>query len=476
MKTFWAAIVLGLAVRLACLPLPGTHDIAVWKIWSYVTASEGIGRLYGVGGQPLERRLVSFHGAETTVDYPPLALAEIGLAGRAYKSLTRGRYWDDTRLIVAVKVPTLLADAGLLALLYWTVRRFAGERRARWAAIAYWLNPAIVIDGAMLGYLDPLFMLPMAGAIVAAAMDSPVVAGGLTAAAMLTKPQAIVVAPAIALLTLGAGGGGGMVGGVFSASTGGGSWSLVRPWLRPGLIRSLAAGAAAVIVGGVIISPVVIAGGLPNMLNAFERLGHHDMLSGNTCNVWWIVGYVLRAIYSAHDMGVWKAFTTPTKILQISRVLELGYPNPRVIGTVGVAAAFAWALWTGRHTRDLWMASALTAFLVHAYVTLSAQVHENHLYAAIPLLVVAAAGRPRFTSVLVALSAIFALNLNLFYGISEDIGYALPRTLTIIDATVVLSVVNCAALVWHGSVLRREAGADAHLPALARLPAELAGP
>lgn len=187
------------------------------------------------------------------------------------------------------------------------------------------------------------------------------------------------------------------------------------------------------------------------------RLGAHDMLSGNACNLWWIVGYVVRAIYSIEDYGVWGAFSHQTEILQISRFMEVGGPNPRPIGAVLFLAVMAWAVWTTRRTRDLWLLAGLGAFLVHAYAVLSAQVHENHLFAAVPLLVLAAAGRRAFMPLLVAISAIFLLNLNIFYGISEDVGYAIPRGLTIIDLSVVLSVVNCAALVWHGTVLRRQA-------------------
>jgi hypothetical protein len=58
--------------------------------------------------------------------------------------------------------------------------------------------------------------------------------------------------------------------------------------------------------------------------------------------------------------------------------------------------------------------------------------------------------------VLIVVSAIFALNQNMFYGIGEDVGLAIPRSSTLIDLSVVLSVVNCAALVWHGAVFRRE--------------------
>lgn len=60
----------------------------------------------------------------------------------------------------------------------------------------------------------------------------------------------------------------------------------------------------------------------------------------------------------------------------------------------------------------------------------------------------------------VALSAIQAFNLNLFYGFSKglDFNLALPRWLTVVDAAVVLALSNCAVLAWHACVLHRQAG------------------
>ena len=84
--------------------------------------------------------------------------------------------------------------------------------------------------------------------------------------------------------------------------------------------------------------------------------------------------------------------------------------------------------------RDLWLLAGVAAFCVHAYATLSAQVHENHLFAAVPLLVLAAAGRRAFLPIAIGVSAIVALNLNLFYGFGDGIGFALPRAITMIDA------------------------------------------
>ena len=429
-RRFAAAVVLGTAVRLAALPLPGTNDVSVFKIWSFAAARESPGRLYGVGGNPPIRRTISLHGAETTVDYPPLALAELGVAGRIYRSLNHGRYPDNTWLVVAVKTPALVADAGVLILLYFGLRRLAGEVPARWAAVVYWLNPAVVLEAPILGYLDPLFLLPAMASLAAA--DRPAIAGALGAVALLTKPQAVLVAPALAL-------------------------AVVTSGTRADRVRRAArAASAASIVLAAGVAPIVIAGAWPNFLNAMDRLRHHDMLSANACNLWWIVGYALRAYYSMHDLGVWAAFTAPARILGIGRVMELGYANPREIGTALTLAAFGWAIWTARRTGDLWAASALAALLVHAYSTLSAQVHENHLFAAVPFLILAAAGRPAFTPILVALTAIYALNLNVFYGISEGMGYAIPRAVTVIDLTVVLSLLNCGVLGWHMAVFSRE--------------------
>lgn len=431
-KFFVEALVVGALIRAAALPLPGTTDVAVWKTWSYAAAHQPIGTMYGVGGSPPVRALVSFRDLRTTVDYPPLALQELGLAGRFFRWATDDRFPNSTELTVTIKAMIVSADVGLLLLLYFGLRRVSGEDAARLAAIAYWLNPAVLLDGSMLGYLDPLFVLPATGSLVAATLGSPLAAGALGAAAVFTKPQAVVLAPAIAIAIWRADGRG------------------------RAIVRASAALAAAALVAALAVAPVVLAGGWANMLYAFSRLATHDMLSADACNLWWIVGYLVRVKYAVHDMGLWAALTMQTRILGISRLVELGYPNVRPVGIVLALLAMGWGLWTGRRARDLWLTSALGAFLVHAYATLSAQVHENHLFAAVPLLAIAAAGRPRFMPVLVAVSAILALNLNMFLGISEGVGYAIPRDVTILDLSVVLAVVNCAALVWHAAVFRSE--------------------
>ena len=431
-KLFVALLVLGAAIRAAALPLPGTRDVGVWKIWTYSAAFDSPARLYGVGGSPPDRRVLEFHGAEAPVDYPPLALVELAAAGHAYRLISPD-FRDTAVLTAAIKILLALFEIGFLLLVFSSVRAHAGTSAARWATSAYWLNPAPIVGASILGYLDPLFVWPVTGSLLAACGGWPFLAGVLFAVAAATKAQAAVVLPAIALAVWNAGAG------------------------RDRLRRVALAVTGAATAVGIILAPLVAAGSLPNLIQALQSLTRHDMLSGNACNLWWIVGYVLRAWYSMADMGVWPALTAPAKILAISRTVEIGYPNPRLIGAALTLGAMAWAVWTAARARDSFLIAAVAAFMVHAYATLSAQVHENHLFAAVPLLVLAAAGRPRLRPVMWTVSGIFALNLNLFYGVSEYIdGWAVPRAITVIDLTVLLALVNCATLVWHAVVFRGE--------------------
>src|SRR3954465_4383814 len=97
---FAALLIAGILFRAIALPGPGTGDLTVWKVWSYNAARRGVGNMYGVGGTPgerrgvgnmygvggtpVERRELEYAGAKATVDYPPLALIELGVAGQAY--------------------------------------------------------------------------------------------------------------------------------------------------------------------------------------------------------------------------------------------------------------------------------------------------------------------------------------------------------------------------------------------------------
>src|SRR4029079_10042029 len=120
----------------------------------------------------------------------------------------------------------------------------------------------------------------------------------------------------------------------------------------------------------------------------------------------------------------------------------------RPIATVSIAAATAWTLWRARRSNDLALMCAAAALLVRAYFFLGVARHETHLYLAVPRLAVAAALRPRLRPVLLSVSAVFALNLYLFFGFGRGLPLP-PRNCTVIDSTVILAVANCMLFAWH---------------------------
>jgi hypothetical protein len=331
---------------------------------------------------------------------------------------------------VAIKTPGLLAEIALTWLLWVVASRRYGRDEGRWAATAFWANPATILSGAVLGYLDPLAALPAVGALAAACAGAPVVAGALVALACLTKLQAVFMVPVVLVAT-------------WNAAT---SERVVR--MASGLV-------AAIAVTFIVLLPYLLISAGPNVLQGVSSLLGHDMLSADAANFWWVVTYVMRAVYAVGDMGVWGAWTMTLRILDMSTLVRLGYPNPRPIATLAVIVATVWGLWRVRRSRDLSLVWACAAFIVHAYFVLGIAVHENHLYLALPLLALAAAARPRLRPVHAAISVVVTLNLFLFFGLGRGIPLP-PRNLTIIDATVILAAINCALLVWHLRVFRRE--------------------
>jgi hypothetical protein len=426
---FRALLIAGLLIRLLALPLEGTEDVLVWKTWSYGALNQGLSSLYGLGGQPPERGLVRWGERVTTVDYPPIALYELAATGAVYRAFSPS-FVNNHWLNVAIKLPVLLAEMALSWLLCGVVGRRYGKSAGMWATASYWANPAMILAGSVLGYLDALMALPALGAIAAATLDAPMVAGALLSIACLTKVQAIFILPVVGLAL----------------------WNAPPRWRAQRIALGLVS--AAVIFFAALL-PYLIAGASRNVVQGVGSLLRHDMLSADAANFWWVITYLMRASYAVSDLGIWAAWTMPLRILGMSTIVKLGYPNPRPVATLAIAAAAVWSLWRARHSRDMSLIFAVAAFIVHAYFVLGVAVHENHLYLAVPLLAAAAAVRPRLRPVLAGVSGVLALNLYLFFGLGRGLPLP-PRNLTIIDSTVLLALANCTLFVWHARVLTAE--------------------
>ena len=428
-SVFLIALALGAVLRLAAFPLRGTEDVGSWKIWAYAASADPTA-VYGVGGTPPTRGVVAWGTAQTTVDYPPVALYVLAAIGQAYRAWDP-QFRDGPALLAFLKIPGLVCAALLSTLLFAVVRRETGDRSAaRWAALAFWINPALVLNGEALGYLDPWMMLPAMLALLSAWRGAAVLAGALTVIAAATKPQGLLIVPMIAVAL----------------------WASGR-W--PAFARAAVGGAGA---AALILLPFALRGSLGNMWLAFGAFyGRRDALSALAANLWWIANWALRVQFYAAEVGLATAVRLTPRILSITRFREIGYPNPRPFATGLVLAVVAWACFVARRTRELAVLALVGSFTVHAFFMFSVGVHEHHMVLAVPLLGLAAALRPACRPLFYLTSLIVALNMNLFYGISLGAGWAVPRGITGIDLSVVLSVVNLFALGWHARVLAREA-------------------
>lgn len=421
-------LVAGALLRLVALPLPGTEDVGAFKIWTY-NATHDPTTVYGVGGSPPILRDLRWRQGDGIANYPPLIYDELGAVGRLYRIYSPD-FADSKLLNAVVKLPSLVAELVLIVVLLTWGRRKFGPDVAAMVALVYWLNPAVVLDGAVLGYLDLPMAVPTILSLVAVFADAPGVAGALLAAAILTKPQPLVAGPVIAA-------------------------ALVARRAIP-RVRALATFAlSGTLTGAVILAPLVIRGAFWNMWTAVRRLAMYDMVSAQAANAWWLVTYVLRVMDVWREWGPTLAIGQRLRILAITRVMALGYPNPRVIGAILVGLAVLMAAWKIRRAPSLAVAAALTGWSAWAYQIFAAQAHENHLFLAASFLCLAGGLDRRFRAACWTASAITFVNLYLFGGF----GLTYPpidRSLTFADASVLLAAVNLGVFSWF--TLSRKTG------------------
>jgi hypothetical protein len=85
---------------------------------------------------------------------------------------------------------------------------------------------------------------------------------------------------------------------------------------------------------------------------------------------------------------------------------------------------------------------------VHIFFVLMTGLRQADQILEVPLLALAAALEPRLRSIFYTVTAIVALNMNLFDGVSGGTRWAIPRDITFVDASVILAAINVIALFW----------------------------
>lgn len=343
-------------------------DLTAYRRWAVTAARHGLAEIY----------------RESDIDYPPLYAYLLLPLGEAYLRLAPGagtREGGDPAVWVALaKLPPLAFDLLTGALLFAAglrQERLAAEEAApgsappRWSLLlpgAYLANPAVVFDSGYWGHPDSVHGFFVLAAFLLAERGRAGPAFAALALATLAKPLGAPFFPLLAALVL----------------------------ARSG-IRGLARGGAAAAGAGIaVFLPFLLSGQASSVLRRVALdLDAMPYTSVNAHNLW-------------GAFGGWKLAEAP--LLGPLSATQLG------LGLFGLATLGllwrAWPVW--RAPGD---AAAATGILASggatAFFMLSTHMHENHLFAALPLLALALPAGGRWPRLFVALTAALLLNLVL---------------------------------------------------------------
>jgi len=220
--------------------------------------------------------------------------------------------------------------------------------------LAFALNPSVVLHATRWGQTDSIPSFLVLVALLCANSRSTALSWFLLSLAAATKPQALLFAPLLLVLT----------------------WKTDR-W--GGLLKVALATASTAIV---VMSPLIHAGTWKKALEYFAALArYHPWTTANALNLWWVLGLGERF----PDTGAPWDLSLPV----------IGPLTYRTIGFSFLAAALLFVLWrlfNARDEGDIWAIAAYAAF---TFFMLPTKIHENYVYAVFPLLAMAFfVGRP----------------------------------------------------------------------------------
>jgi len=429
-----AILVAGLVLRLAVLWMPGTEDMYPNRMWGAHALRSGLVNVYSLTDQdwltvlllrlrgiPAHVRVVNptdlgplgpFAGVAA---YPPGNILAFEFSVALCKALQGGVLKAGPLLNACLNLPPVLFSLGIALAVGFFMKKELGTMPVGALAI-FWLHPALILTSPILGYTDPIFAFLCLVSLILCFRRRYTSCMFLLALACLTKPQGVLIVPAVATV-------------VFSE----GRWrALWRYGLRLALFSLL------------LLLPFILAGRFLGIFAGVLQNMFYPALSAQQLNVWWLVGGVVQASRGV-SQGV-----LPSVITMVSRADFVSWAGfhplwialPAFAGFTGVNLYYLYSELRAGNRWALFWSAALEVF---GFTMLMMCTHEHHLYAffvyALPLL---ALGKESMTRLYWVLSALFGLNVFLFNGFGERYtspGYWL-RTLPGFDLTILIALAN----------------------------------
>jgi len=355
-----AIVLIGLVTRMSYLPEPGfLRDQEQFFNWAHIARTEALGSVY---------EQFEFRGrVHRWCNYPPLHVVSFSLVSMLAPAVTGEAY--DVQLVrdmshgvdrpavragyALFKMPAVLADMATAILIYWLLRRRVSEVVARLVALLYVVQPVVVHNAAIWGQVDAVHTLWMVLSLEAVTRRRPYLMGAWALLALLTKPQAIILAPVwAAVLVVGFG-----------------------PITWQGVLRRVGGCAAMAAVVFAVVAEIFQDNSPGSGLwdAYFKAVGFYPNLHLNGFSLWFLVNPLATpdpsfAAYGRDDLA---------------SILGL---TPRHLGLVAfalVATMVFIRLWQRRADAETlrWAARVLPL----AFFVLPTQIHERYLFPAVAL-------------------------------------------------------------------------------------------
>lgn len=396
-------ILLEFLFALLLLRSPGTEDVSqYWMPWIDGILKNGLVDGYAAAGR----------------DYPPFCSVILLLVAKTAAACSIEVFLSfKVFLVIALLTATLcywawMPDGGLTGLLAF----------------------ALSLNGVALGYLDSFFAPTLILSLWALQRKRIALFSGLFAISCLIKWQPLIIAPFLILHAV-------------SISNGDSvsARAVARRWIH------LAAPAL------IIVALAVASFGFSPIADSLKHTLQHRLLSGDALNFNWLVTWFLEVFYpdtyGALTNGIVQAVT-------IDRVA--GWVTAIRLVFLTFYLGTLWRLFKIRRSFAGAIECALAGYL--SYFMFNIGVHENHLFLAAILAVVAAGLERNWRLGAVLIVAISNFNLIAFYGFT---GSPLPFPPVVgVDVSIIFSVLNLVLfLLFWGDLVLRGRNASGDVPA-----------
>jgi Gpi18-like mannosyltransferase len=389
-KALILLLAIGLFSRLLVISYAGTLDVQYFIGWALAASELGIFELYPPNSLPFQSELFD-HRYHLPVSYPPGSIYYLWIAGKLMAVL-------NLPPLIVIKLPVILVEVIATLCLYITAHKKFDPSKALLITASFWLNPAIIISGSMLGYQDGIAISLCLICGLAILSKRLYAAAILFALSLSIKQTSLFFFPILIIYAFKADG----IKYVFK------------------VIFVFTATLA------VILSPYIIfvENGLA-MLRHMQKISIHHVLSANALNLWWLIGGAIEI----NSWGSCWNFPTLENYFLTSKVSALHYLKIDTESMLPVVGRFLYIVYTlincfilliSRNVTPL--KYVLAAFLqYYGYSMLLTGVHENHALFAVALstflVFVSAPKYPRFIIIYLLITILVFSNLFLFYGL-----------------------------------------------------------